>query len=172
MTNTGSTPMAGSFENLLSDWDQDDCEFQSDNVAKYRIPKRVIHARIGHFGGRSHWKHCLWCAMTKSVLKSPSRYSAHRATRFLERVHWDTVGPISSVGYDGQRYIIQGTDDYSGKVWGAALNQKTMKNSASIYESIRIQDGEYPECCRSDQGDEFGEGFGTKSRKEESVAYG
>lgn len=55
---------------------------------------------------------CVTCAAAKQT-RTSFPPSESRASKPLELVHMDTVGPIQQQGYDGSRYAIPVHDDYS-----------------------------------------------------------
>ena len=57
-------------------------------------------------------EHCEPCAQSKAR-KRYNRTPQERATRPFQFVHTDLVGPITPVGFEGERYYVSFTDDYT-----------------------------------------------------------
>lgn len=58
-------------------------------------------------------KFCESCVMGKQAKKPYSKKKVARSTRVLELIHTDVCGPFSVTAYDGSRFFITFTDDYS-----------------------------------------------------------
>ena len=77
-------------------------------------------------------QNCDACIRGK-LKKNPSKEIRKRANRILERVHTDTMGPITPVSYRSKyRYIVVFVDDYSKYAMCFALKDKT-----EIHESLK-----------------------------------
>lgn len=54
-----------------------------------------------------------FCSCCVRAKKTPFNKTRSKIDRLLERVHTDVCGPFPAVTYDGYRYYVVFTDDYS-----------------------------------------------------------
>jgi len=57
-------------------------------------------------------EYCEPCAQSKAQ-KRYNRTPQERATRPFQFIHTDLVGPITPIGFEGERYYVSFTDDYT-----------------------------------------------------------
>jgi hypothetical protein len=91
------------------------------------------------------------------MARPPFGNSNRPATKVLERIHLDTVGPISPTAVSGERYWVTAVDEFSHYV--IAL---TVKNKEGISEAVKSllslwqrQHQATVQCIRTDRGTEF-----------------
>ena len=100
---------------------------------------------------------CRVCAQGKMRRKPARRKPSSRnvATRYLQKVCADCVGPNSVASQRGNKYALVFRDEFTGRVWTHALHSITAaKILACFKHSFRSQIG-LPETVRSDGGPEF-----------------
>ena len=69
-------------------------------------------------------KHCIYCKLAKAK-KQPFNESRQRATGILEKVHSDTLGPITPCTFrSAHKYIVIFTNDYSRYAEGYSMYDK------------------------------------------------
>ena len=75
-------------------------------------------------------KHCIHCRLAKAK-KLPFNEERTRATKILEKVHSDTLGPITPCAYrTGNKYIVTFTDDFSRYAQCYTMFDKTQAHIA------------------------------------------
>jgi hypothetical protein len=109
------------------------------------IDINVLHRRLGHAGWDSirqlakqldyklvgTQQFCETCQLTKAQQKI-SHQPQEKTTAVGDLIHCDTVGPLSTPGYRGEKYFLLLTDDYSGYRWGEAYTNKNDAFSALV----------------------------------------
>ena len=94
---------------------------------------------------------CILGKMTDTISRKPRK----RATRCLDLVHCDLVGPINPVSREGYRYGINFVEDYSGAVKIYFLKEKS--DAALALKKFIADTSSYGNICRlrCDNGTEF-----------------
>ena len=99
---------------------------------------------------------CAGCELGKQH-RLPFPLSDKRATRPLELVHSDVMGPFQTTSLQGSSYVVSFIDDYSS--FAAAFTLKSKDQVAVRFEEFRAicerQTGEKLKALRSDRGGEY-----------------
>ncbi|KAL4317940.1 hypothetical protein GQ457_18G004620 [Hibiscus cannabinus] len=100
---------------------------------------------------------CEGCIYGKQCKKSFPVGKARRATRYLELVHTDVVGPMKTQSFGGSRYFLLFTDDCSRMSWVYFLQFKseTFENFKKFKALVEKQTGRCIKALLTDRGDEF-----------------
>lgn len=100
---------------------------------------------------------CEGCAFGKQTVMSFPTKGAWRATKCLELVHTNLVGPMQSESLGGSRYFILFTDDFSRMSWVFFLQSKSQ--ALECFKKFKKQAEVQSECIlkvlRSDRGGEY-----------------
>ena len=101
-------------------------------------PCEIWHRRLAHFNYKAlsyvrnmglpefkvdHEGVCNGCAQGKNI-KNPFLKRDSKAEGFLEIIHSDVCGPMSSTSISGYVYCVSFIDDYSRKTWVYFLKSK------------------------------------------------
>jgi len=129
-----------------------------DIPRKFRTNKRV-QPRV-----------CECCAKCKAKIRRINPKSEHKATRYLERVHMDTCGPLQMKTYNGNKYFTVFVDEYTRYKW--IYLHSSRKSAVEILERFILDatkgTNEKIEELRTDQASEFmSEAFRAVLRKKE-----
>ena len=68
---------------------------------------------------------CEACILAKSRKQSAPRVAENRATRNLERIHMDLVGPITPMSISGYEYFLIVVDEFSRYTWTFPITKKS-----------------------------------------------
>lgn len=68
---------------------------------------------------------CPTCATTRALVKIPRDAHNNKTEEKGQLIHVDTWGPYPLEGYDGSKYFIFITDDFTRKSWGRPFKNKT-----------------------------------------------
>ncbi|KAL4272302.1 hypothetical protein GQ457_13G009650 [Hibiscus cannabinus] len=100
---------------------------------------------------------CEGCIYGKQCKKSFPVGKARRATRCLELVHADVVGPMKTQSFGGSRYFLLFTDECSRMSWVYFLQFKseTFENFKKFKALVEKQTGRCIKALRTDRGGEF-----------------
>jgi transposase InsO family protein len=134
------------------------------------------HRRLGHLNyesvkhlaqmssgmdltGQEEQGHCEPCSLSK-LQRAYSRTPSQRAEGVFELIHSDLVGPITPTGYDGARYYVTFTDDYTRLTRVFILKEKSqlMSKLKEFHAWCFAQRGVKIKRIRSDNGKEFDNG--------------
>ena len=95
--------------------------------------KLLWHRRLGHFYHDNINKYlrihnekpvkCIDCKIAKLNRKT-HKGEPPRATEILETIHSDVMGPISTISFNGKRYILTFIDEFSRKGWVFLVDDK------------------------------------------------
>ena len=91
---------------------------------------------------------CNECQQTKLGTKKPFTDGHREEKRFLERVHFDIMGPISPIAESGANYVSHHVDAYSGLIWariGRNIRSSNLETFQAFHQSVGI-----PETYRMD----------------------
>ena len=140
--------------------------------------RSLWHARLGHPGASSMQrfskedlvtginislapcsecpKHCESCIQGKHS-RPPFPVSSRPAHNPLDRVHVDTVGPISPPAITGERYWVTVVDESSHQVASLPVKSKDCipKAVIDLLRFWQTQRGTVVKCVRTDRGSEF-----------------
>jgi transposase InsO family protein len=102
---------------------------------------------------------CKPCSLSK-LQRAYTRTPSQRAEGVFELIHSDLVGPITPTGYDGARYYVTFTDDYTRLTRVFTLKEKSqlMSKLKEFYAWCFAQRGVKIKRIRSDNGTEFKNG--------------
>lgn len=95
---------------------------------------------------------CETCALAKITKVSVPKLNESRATKSLERVYSDIMGPINPSSIHGFRFIVTFIDDYSS--FGVVKFLKHKSEVLSKFKEFVAQNGR-PNIIRSDNGTEY-----------------
>jgi hypothetical protein len=118
-------------------------------AASGAISLRLAHERLGHINiaqvkrvaasdavtgmrvSDGDFSKCMTCnaAKQKKVSFSPS---TSRASKPLEIVHMDTIGPMPTVGFDGSQYAVPAHDDFSSFTTVLCVKSKDLVASKTV----------------------------------------
>jgi len=134
------------------------------------------HRRLGHLNyesvkhlarmsngmdltGQEEQGHCEPCSLSK-LQRAYTRTPSQRAEGVFELIHSDLVGPITPTGYDGARYYVTFTDDYTRLTRVFILKEKSqlMSRLKEFHAWCFAQRGVKIKRIRSDNGKEFNNG--------------
>ena len=143
-------------------------------VAHASISLKLAHERLGHMSiaqvkraaasdattglhvSGGYMASCITCNRAKQT-RASFPPSTNRATKPLEIVHMDTVGPMQTMGLDGSWYAVPVMDDYSS--YTSVVCVKTKDQIAEHIINLLVfwqrQTGHKVLCIRSDNGTEF-----------------
>ena len=104
--------------------------------------KTIWHNRLGHFYIKDIEKYlelhevkddlCKECSISK-MKRSPHKGKTPKASKILETIHSDIIGPIKPISIDGMRYILTFIDEFSRKSWVFPLKDKAEATSNIIF---------------------------------------
>lgn len=113
------------------------------HVCEVEIGAELWHRRLGHIGRTSlqnlqklvdgigpfdqqgkHTRLCSTCVQGKQT-KLPHNETRQRATRPLQLVHSDLLGPVTPTTYDGKRYVLTFIDDFTHYTVAYLLSTKS-----------------------------------------------
>ena len=101
-------------------------------------------------------KYCEACIEGKHA-RPPFGESSRPAVNPLDRIHIDTVGPISPAAISGERFWVTVADEASG--WKAVLPVKSKDVIAAVVQDLilywQTERGTTVKCIRCDRGTEF-----------------
>ncbi|KAJ2943165.1 hypothetical protein O0L34_g18874 [Tuta absoluta] len=102
-------------------------------------------------------KECVSCVEGKQAVQSFPRGVAKRATQLLELVHSDVCGPMPVCNIGGSTYLLTFTDDFSRKIYGYLLKQKSeVLSKFKVFKAtVEKQTGCLIKRLRSDRGGEY-----------------
>jgi transposase InsO family protein len=126
----------------------------------YESVKHLVHMSNGmDLTGQEEQGHCEPCSLSK-IQKAYTRTPGQRAEGVFELIHSDLVGPITPTGYDGARYYVTFTDDYTRLTRVFTLKEKSqlMAKLKEFYAWCFAQRGVKIKRLRSDNGTEFNNG--------------
>ncbi len=151
----------------------------SGSSLSHECSKRILwHKRLGHPGDKNMIRleaegmvtgldtglrpcdccsgPCFACVEGKYA-RSPFGKSSRPATKPLERIHVDTVGPVNPVALTGEVYWVTVVDEYTHYVATLTVKNKDQV-SERLVELLKLwenQLGSRIKCVRSDRGTEF-----------------
>jgi len=157
----GQLILEGNYQNNLPVIELHPCHQQS-----HFSSSEIIHKSLGHISyGRIRQKlgipikaekTCQSCALAK-ITKASYKHRTSRASRPLEEIHLDLIGPIKPMSYKKHQYILTIVDSatrYCSAVPIPAKSEVFEVLSALLdIEAKRL--GYYPSIIHSDQGTEF-----------------
>eukprot|EP00833_Pecoramyces_ruminatium_P016378 jgi/Orpsp1_1/1190410/evm.model.d7180000078806.1 len=122
-------------------------EFYSINSTESYEFKELWHKRLGHFYQDNLESYlelhnikkpiCLDCQITK-LKRLPHNNITPKASKLLEVIHSDIIGPINPTSIDYMKYIITFIDEFSRKSWVFTLKDKKEATKIIIYFIIYI----------------------------------
>ena len=95
---------------------------------------------------------CRTCCLAKIVKTPVPKQTENKASRPLERIFTDVVGPITPSSVDGFRYFVTFIDEQSSRAY-----VKFMRNTNEVYQNFKEYHAENgtPRKLRSDNGTEY-----------------
>lgn len=103
-------------------------------------------------------------SVASKITKEPFKVTASRASKVLQRLHMDLIGPIDPISWSGHKYILTIVDNFSGYLTGIPFKSKdkTAEVIIKLLSHEKARRGRLPEMVCSDGGREF---TSTKLRK-------
>lgn len=143
-------------------------------AASGAVTLRLAHERLGHMNtaqvkrvaasdavtglkiSGGEFESCITCNEAKQT-RANFPPSPSRASKPLEVVHMDTIGPMQTMGFDGSWYAVPVLDDYSSYTSVLCVKSKDLIAQRVIDLMIfwQRQTGHKLLCIRSDNGTEF-----------------
>ena len=127
---------------------------------------KIWHNRLGHFYFKDinnylelhedKETNCKECDISK-MKRHPHNKTTPKASRVLETIHSDIMGPIKPASIDGMKYIITFIDEFSRKSWVFLLKEKSEATNTILY-FLKYLDNHYNnkvKFFKSDNGREF-----------------
>jgi len=146
------------FKNLINSSDINSTEVDK-NI-------EIWHNRLGHFYINDiekylnlhdiNNKQCKDCGISK-MKRYPHNGTTPKASKLLETIHSDIIGPIKPVFIDGMKYILTFIDEFSRKSWIFPLKEKAeaINNILFFLKYINNQYENKIKFFKSDNGREY-----------------
>lgn len=143
------------------------------------IPTRSIAALrervdgLGTAGNGHDTRFCVACVQGKMHAAAVPKGGATRASKPLELVHSDVVGPMRTESVQGHRYYTCFVDDKTRKTWVAPMRTKdeVMAKFVTFKALVEKQTGMQIKMLRSDNGGEYTSGAFEKYLAELGIVH-
>jgi hypothetical protein len=100
---------------------------------------------------------CVTCLEGKQTISKFPKNISKRASDILQLIHSDVMGPMEEISFGGARYYVTFIDDYTRKVFGYTMKEKSevLSKFKKFKVFVEKQTGKCVKTIRTDNGGEY-----------------